>query len=36
MNLELHIDELILEGVPATQRQQIAAAIEQRLMAIRA
>jgi len=28
MKVELHIDELILEGVPNSQRQQVAAAIE--------
>ena len=28
MDLELHINELILEGVPGYQREQIAAAIE--------
>jgi hypothetical protein len=31
MNIELHIDELILEGVPNSQREQVAAAIEQAL-----
>jgi hypothetical protein len=31
MKVELHIDELILEGVPGYQRQQIASAIEQAL-----
>jgi hypothetical protein len=28
MKVELHIDELILEGLPHSQRQQVAAAIE--------
>ncbi len=31
MKVELHIDELILEGVPGYQREQIAAAIQQAL-----
>ena len=31
MKVELHIDELVLEGVPGYQRQQIAGAIEQAL-----
>jgi hypothetical protein len=34
MRVELHIDELILEGVPNSQRQQVAAAIEQALAAL--
>jgi hypothetical protein len=34
MKVELHIDELILEGVPAFQREQVAAAIEQALTAL--
>ena len=34
MRVELHIDELILEGVPAFQREQVAAAIEQALTAL--
>ena len=34
MKVELHIDELILEGVPGYQREQIAAAIQQALTAL--
>jgi hypothetical protein len=34
MKVELHIDELILEGVPAFQREQLAAAIEQAFTAL--
>ena len=34
MKVELHIDELILEGVPNSQREHIAAAIEQALTAL--
>ena len=34
MKVELHIDELILEGVPGYQREQVAAAIQQALTAL--
>lgn len=34
MKIELHIDELILEGMPSHQRQRVAAAIEQALTKI--
>jgi hypothetical protein len=34
MKVELHIDELILEGIPNSQREQVAAAIEQALTAL--
>jgi hypothetical protein len=34
MKVELHIDELILEGIPNFQREQVAVAIERALTAL--
>jgi hypothetical protein len=34
MKVELHIDELVLEGLPNSQREQVSAAIEAALAAL--